>query len=268
MSNADFDGLMKHAKDEGTKKALRTIRKDHSNVREKREIVKGDEVLKLKLFGYTFHMARKCANSSIDILSEIFLEDQHQKMAGFRGDDASVVVDVGANEGYYTMKMKQNNPDLTIYAFEPNPMAFKMLERNITENGLKDVVTNNLALSDIDENESFQLVDEITAIGGFRIFGYRPWLDTARIREIMVRSAKLDNVLKGVDKVDILKVDVEGAEYRVFKGAEDVLARTERVVVEYHGEELKRKIKELLEKWGFTFIFDDEKECGDYYFVR
>jgi len=268
MSKADFDALMKLAKDKKTKEALEVIQEDYCSVREKKNVIKGEDILKLKLFGYTFHMPRRCANSSIDILSEIFLEDHHQKMAGFRGEESSVVVDVGANEGYYAMKMKQNNPDLKIFTFEPNPMAFKMLEMNIRKNHLKDVEISDVALSDMDEDESFQLVDEITAIGGFRIFGYRPWLDTNRIREIMVRSAKMDSVLSDAGKIDILKIDVEGAEYRVLKGAEEIMPNIERIVVEYHGDEMKEKVKKYLEKWEFELIYEDERECGDYYFVR
>jgi len=268
MSNADFDRLISLAEDKETKNILELIRQDHCDVREDKKIIKGEDVLKLSLFGYTFHMTRKCANSSIDILSDIFLDDRHQKIAGFSGKDSSIVVDVGANEGYYTMRMKKNNPDLKIYAFEPNPHAFKILDLNIEKNGLEGVTTHNLALSDMNEDESFQLVDEITAIGGFRIFGYRPWLDVSRIKEIMVKSATMDETLGDIDHIDILKMDVEGAECRVLKGAEELLPKVDKIVLEYHGSEMKEKVKKYLGKRGYTLAFDDEKEHGDYYFVR
>ncbi|MHC1599054.1 MAG: FkbM family methyltransferase [Candidatus Methanofastidiosia archaeon] len=266
MGNTNYTTLLKHAEDDDTRKLLIQIQSDQHEVFDHGKIIKGDEVLKLKLYGYTFHLQRRCACSSLSTLYEIFEENQHQLLPGFDGSAASVVADVGSNEGFYAMKLKQENPGLKVYSFEPNPNALFLLEKNIKENDIKNVNIHKCALSDISEQRSFQIVDEITAIGGFRIFGYRPWLDVDRIKRIMVRSFTLDEMLKDEDHIDILKIDVEGAEYKVLNGAEKTLLKTSNVVVECHSDEIKEKIKDNMTKKGFTLLKDTEEKCGDLYF--
>ena len=73
---------------------------------------------------------RKCsAYSSIDIYTEIFKERKHFLIPEFSGKDANLVVDLGANEGYYTLKLKQNNSKCKVIAIEPNPLAFEILKK-------------------------------------------------------------------------------------------------------------------------------------------
>lgn len=268
MRDRDLYALLDHADDEETRVVLSAIIEESAQVRKDNTVPVHKGSVELHMFGHTFHMKRSCAPSSIDIIYDMYITNDHQQVSGFDGTDASIVVDVGANEGYYLMRIKGRNPDVVIYAFEPNPGAFANLEHNVSHNNLEQVFLHQTAVSDITEEEPFQLVDEITAIGGFRIWGYRPWLDPARIRTVTVPTITLDEALEGVGDIDILKIDVEGAEYRVLKGAQTTLPRIKRIVVECHGEDSREKVRRYLLERGYTLALEQEGEMVDLYFVR
>ena len=268
MRQRTLHHLLEHADDESTKTLLTSIIDDATHIRAYNSVPADKGTVTLRMYGYAFHMKRSCAPSSIDILYDIFEEDDHQQVSGFEGTGANVVVDVGANDGYYLMRLKQRNPDLSVYAFEPNPVAFANLEKNVSKNGIGAVERFPTAVSDVSQEQPFQIVDEITSIGGFQIWGYRPWLDPARIRTVMVPTVTLDEALEGVGDIDILKIDVEGAEYRVLKGAQKTLPRIKRIVVECHGDESRATVTRYLLERGYTLALEYEGEMGDLYFVR
>jgi FkbM family methyltransferase len=268
MRNRALETLLQHADDEGSRALLTAIIEESAKMRKDNTVPTHKGTVELRLFGYIFHMKRACAPSSLDILYDIFVTGDHQEVAGFDGTDASVAVDVGANDGYYLMRLKQRNPDICIYAFEPNPGAYENLVKNVEENKITSVEHYNTAVSDVTQEEPFELVDEISAIGGFRIWRYRPWLDPARIRTVTVPTITLDEALEGIGDIDILKIDVEGAEYRVLKGAQKTLPRIKRIVVECHGDELRGKVRRYLIERGYTLVLEQEREMGDLYFVR
>ena len=270
MKPRDLTALVRHAEDEQTARHLETLLQDSANVRVHGTVLKEKTVMELHLFGYRFRLQRNCAPAALDTLYDIFIGREHQLAPGFDGMDARTVVDVGANEGYYVLQLKRLNPALTIYAFEPNPRAADRLEQAVADNGVSGIHLVRSAVSDVSADEPFELVDEISSIGGFRIWGYRPWLDTARIEEILVPTVTLDEALEGVGDVDLMKIDVEGAEYRVLKGAQRTLSHTKRIVVECHGAEMRELVERYLTERGFERIMDTcgNDECGDLYFVR
>ncbi len=142
-------------------------------------------------------------------------------------DDARVFVDVGANQGLFTLVAAARNPDLRVFAFEPNPNVHELLLDNLAANHLMERVTvSALAVSDEPGTVEFRIPESryaaVAAIDA-----------VSRSRSgtlIEVATVRLDDLLGG-EAVDVVKVDVEGAESMVLRGAQQTLRRTRAAVI-------------------------------------
>jgi FkbM family methyltransferase len=128
------------------------------------------------------------------------------------------VADVGANIGYYTwLSSSVVGPTGRVLAFEPGPYAYERLQRVIQENGIGNVDCHNVALSDTSGRGTLYVPKR--AVGNYNpsLSPYLPDMDPV---EVSVET--LDNVLDRlrVGRIDLMKVDVEGHELEVFRGAE------------------------------------------------
>lgn len=154
----------------------------------------------------------------------------------------AVFVDVGANVGYYSFLLYDNFD--RILAVEPHPDNVAIMTGITKERNFSKVKICPFAVGDKDR-------DEVRLYAGSHCGGHT--LSAQRSspasrnqqRYIGVQMVTLNTLLKNYESVDLVKVDVEGAEWLVLKGAEDVLDRIRSWVVEVHG--LKRK--EEVEKW-------------------
>ncbi|MDO8504302.1 MAG: FkbM family methyltransferase [Candidatus Liptonbacteria bacterium] len=129
-----------------------------------------------------------------------------------------VVVDAGANIGYYTViASRLTGENGRVYAFEPDPVNFGILKKNVEQNGCKNVILENKALSD--KNGTINLYVSGENMGDHRIY------DSGDGRKsVPAQAIRLDDYLGDVaDKVNLLKMDVQGAEIMVLRGAERVL---------------------------------------------
>jgi FkbM family methyltransferase len=157
---------------------------------------------------------------------EIFARQYYYYLAN---TDSPVVFDCGANVGMATLYFKWLYPKARIQAFEPDPQTFALLNRNITQNRLTDVVTHNCALWD--ENEKIEFFVNHALPGSLLMS-----TDGSRLggTSIPVPGRRLSDFIQG--PVDLLKIDVEGAEHRILSD----LVRSEKIgcvrqmVIEYH----------------------------------
>lgn len=268
---ADFNWLREQAKDKKSKERINEIEKDHRLVFEEGKVIRGSKLFDVNLGEYKIWFRKGGAYSSICIYTEIFKENDHLLVPEFSGKKAKLIIDLGANEGFYTLKVKQNNPKCKIIAVEPNPYAFKILKKNVKSNNLKDIILVNKAVTARDEKISFEIVPEVSAIGAKDIrLQKRPWLNEERIEKITVEGISLPNLCKknGIDKVDILKIDVEGAEMEILKSSKSLLKNIKRIVVEWHTEKLRDEIKDFLKEKGFKLILEEKRQCGNLYFIN
>lgn len=269
--DADFNWLRKQAKDKKSKERINEIERDHRLVFEEGKIIRGMKLFDVNLGKYKIWFRKGGAYSSIDIYTEIFKENDHMLVPEFSGKNAKLIIDLGANEGYYTLKIKQNNPKCKILAVEPNPYAFRILKKNVKSNNLKDIILVNKAVSAKNEEISFEIVPEVSAIGAKDIrLQKRPWLREERIQKITVEGIKLPNLCKknSIDKADILKIDVEGAEMEILRTSKGFLKNIKKIVVEWHTEKLRDEVKEFLKDNDFKLVFEEKRQCGNLYFIN
>ncbi len=141
----------------------------------------------------------------------------------------SVVVDVGANIGYYTLQMAQRAKK--VYAIEPDKKCFEILKKNVKENNLDNVVLINKAASNKKENR-FLIKDEENQ-GNSRISEMRNEKIDTRIM-----TETLDNMLINEQYISLIKVDTQGFETEVIEGAKKIIKRDQPTMfLEYTPEE-------------------------------
>jgi FkbM family methyltransferase len=148
-------------------------------------------------------------------------------MARILQSDSSCA-DVGAHRGSLLEEMVRLAPRGCHLAFEPLPhLAARLRHR------FPGVAVYEVALSDHDGESSFQYVVDEPGLSGLRRL---PKVKAgARVEEIRVRTARLDDLVPSDAPLRFVKVDVEGAQLQVLRGAEQTIERFRPVIVFEHG---------------------------------
>jgi hypothetical protein len=114
---------------------------------------------------------------------------------------------------------------------ESDKDAFELLVRNIEENNLKNVISVNLFISSRKKNSIDYIVKKLR-----------------------------------LKRVNLIKMDIEGYEYKALKSAKFTLKKFKpKIVIEIHSSELRKKIVKLLSDFGYVLVFEKKKEDLDFY---
>ena len=189
-----------------------------------------------------------------------------------RPDD--VVFDIGGNIGIHACLIRKSmgkKDSGKVISFEPHPSNAERLRQNTELNGV-DIRIEQIALSDQEDTVTLHSADKKPGEGKHALRTKR----ADNSDEIEVRSIPGDLYIKrsNFSRPNILKIDVEGAEYQVLHGLSDTLEKKEcrAVFVEVHRSKLSvfdttaEEIEQYLEQKGFTInvIHDRESE----YFIK
>ncbi|GEM_PF-1568586 len=157
-----------------------------------------------------------------------------------------VFIDVGAHIGKYTIMTGRKLVKGKIISIEADPDNFEILKENIVLNNLKNVIPLNLAA--FRENGEIAFYKTISPhTSGYSIYSRE------HTKTINVKAMRLDEISDnlGLGKIDLIKIDVEGAEYDVLEGATRTLRKTKIVIYETIWGDKSEKCKDLLTKMGF-----------------
>lgn len=146
------------------------------------------------------------------------------------------VVDIGANIGYYTLQFARLVGEKgRVYAFEPDPRNFALLEQNVWQNGYKNVTLVRAAVTE--RSGVSQLHINTENRGDHRLYESEPGRHS-----IEVETVSLDEYLgPGNESLSLVKIDVQGAEAGVLGGMKRLVAenRVGRVITEFWPRGLK-----------------------------
>lgn len=160
------------------------------------------------------------AKSFLFMYREIF----EQQIYRFRAAALEpVILDCGANIGLSVLYFKKLFPGSRIVAFEPDPAVFSLLDGNVKAAGLNDVILKNQAVW----SRTSELPFMADGADGGRVVA----TDPEKVRQT-VPAVRLRDFL--AEKVDFLKLDIEGAETEVLSDCADRLTNISNLFVEYH----------------------------------
>lgn len=164
-----------------------------------------------------------------------------------RATSGHLFIDVGANYGYYSMLLHGNFEK--IYAFEPIPSIFKELESNLGK--FVDVECIRKAVSNVDG----QIVK-------LSYHGSQGFAETVTLASFFPNT-----------EIDLIKVDVEGGEWKVLEGAEPLLERIKSWIVELHDPDRKEELENWFISRGYSvrwldFAFKGSRTANHIYAWR
>jgi FkbM family methyltransferase len=141
------------------------------------------------------------------------------------GQKNPVVIDVGANEGDYSVKLMDYCPDAIIYACEPHPKTFELLKAKAAKHNFRAF---NLGFSD--SGGTMKLFDRVSEAGGTQHASlYQEVIEAIHQTEAIafdVHISTIDQFVAehGISRIHLLKIDTEGNELKVLRGANQTLA--------------------------------------------
>ncbi len=169
-------------------------------------------------------------------------------------DSGNIVFDVGAHVGYFTLLMARKVGNCGhVYAFEPRPINLAFLKKHLRINAVTNVSVCGCCVGDAARSVSF---NTHTGTGTGHVS------DSGDLATTMI--AIDDEVGCGrLPTPDVIKIDVEGLEVLVIKGALDTLAtRQPKLILAVHSAQLEEECRSLLEPLGYQFS-EIEQRKGD-----
>jgi FkbM family methyltransferase len=190
-------------------------------------------------------------NGELYLYQEIFRDAAYEQHPAFRLQPGWYVVDAGANIGVYSLRAARAGC-ARVLALEPDPSTFARLTRHIRLNRADAVIPLAVAAGAEPGRAIFRRGSASTTGRLLRV----QESSSTSAAEFAVEIEPLARLLDrhGFKTVNLLKIDVEGDEAEVLKGAAPALARIERVVMEYHGEAQLAESENLLASHGLTRV--------------
>jgi len=129
-------------------------------------------------------------------------------------------IDIGASTGFYTCLLASLvGPKGYVYAFEPRPSSSELLEKNVAENHYGDIVEVNKSAC---SNESGVLT-------GYHVSGMYVTGEVPGAEKVTMKAVRVDDVI--TDKVDFIKIDIEGHEPAAIQGMQSLIRNSRPVIL-------------------------------------
>ena len=170
---------------------------------------------------------------------------------GFSADrDNPIIIDCGAHIGLASIYFAEKYPKGKIYAYEADPNIAKTLNENLISLGLKNIETFSKAVWINDSGVLFKRTNDDSGFVS----------NSESESCLKIPSIRLKNILKDKE-IDLLKLDIEGAEFEVIKDCGEVLTNVKNIIIEVHKFREHNgslaDILNILEKNSFEYTFGD-----------
>lgn len=218
-------------------------------------------------FKFFSKVTRKINNFAIQDMFINMSSHEDEILQHFTPKEGDIVVDIGAAFGFYTILASQMvGQKGRVIAIEPQPESFQMLNSNIKLNKLSNVKTLNYAVY---SNET-----KLKLYNTYSVLPERAVKNTSEYSEIKANT--LDNLLfqiGNIDEVNWIKIDVEGAELEVLKGATNMLFKSKdlTILIEVHNLENNKNLYEdvmtLLKQFNFKLTYEKIHNGGERHII-
>lgn len=167
-------------------------------------------------------------------------------------NDSPIIVDCGAHIGISMLYYKYNFPNSIIYAYEPNPISFQVLQENIVINGLSNVEAIDKAV-DITDTRKVIHIDNNGGWYSTASYTSGTWKGTEKTVPVTIQTVdfrnEIDRIIKTHQNIDLLKIDIEGYEFKILVHIQSKLINVSNLIIEYHPSLKKQfgKIKNIVQ---------------------
>jgi FkbM family methyltransferase len=174
--------------------------------------------------------------------------------------DGDTFIDIGASMGYFTLLAKTVGKDVKVYAFEPEPKNMSYFKYNIWLNQPERVYFSRDAVSDKTGEE---ILYKCPYGSDHHIIKHREGISEHRkcdkIEEIKIKTVRVDDVVK--EKVDLIKMDIEGAEPLAIAGMDEILKQKNvKMIMEFFPFLIRKmgfdplETLNVLGRYGFSIV--------------
>jgi FkbM family methyltransferase len=210
----------------------------------------------------------------------------------FKPNDRLIIFEIGACEGEDSIKLSKTFPNAEMYAFEPLPKNVRRMRFHYKKYGAKYIKVEQMALSDNDgtakffvssgqpdnppESNNWDFGNKSSSL--LEPKEHKKVLNWIKFEEnIKVNTCRLDSYChsKKINHIDLVFLDVQGAELKVLEGAGDFLNKIGMIWLEveaielYKGQPLKNDVEKFMEAKGFDKIKDTVDDVsGDQLYVN
>lgn len=171
--------------------------------------------------------------------------------------EGDIILDVGANIGFHTLYFAELTGKMgKVIAFEPIPINFNALQKNINLNDFNQILIINKALGNTNTLLNIHINPETQNPGAFNLFD-------DGVKNLTIACVRGDDYLNesGSRRVDFIKVDVEGFELEVFKGLEQTIKQFMPIIIFEYDKNYQAKINDdpkaifhFLSKFAYMFF--------------
>lgn len=196
---------------------------------------------------YSRNMQFANLNDARALLDELIIDDVYGLNVL---SDLAYVIDAGAANGLFTRIITHRFPTAEVQAIEPNPRNLTMIEHNLNpEIKSGRVALHKGALSTSQHDIRIEIPRDIKVWGGLGATSVdRDRLNVRELLSVKTKSIDLKNFLNR--PVDLLKCDIEGAEFNVLCAVEDKIKLCKRLLIEIHSD-----VKHFSEKFSQLISF-------------
>jgi FkbM family methyltransferase len=220
--------------------------------------------LNVPKYGYKAY----CPINRNEFINMTIREDEIiEHFAPKRGD---IVVDIGAHIGHYTIiASKRVGANGKVVAIEASPSNFKILNRNIRLNQLTNIISLNNAVYSKETKLKLYLPGEELGHTTYNTVMSDRAKNEDKFVEVSANTLDYLLQLNEITDVNWVKIDVEGAEFEVLKGASNVLSKSKDIalLLEVHGLNNYRPVVEFLSSYNFKIEFEKTYETGDKHII-
>ncbi|OGH19222.1 MAG: hypothetical protein A3D74_04960 [Candidatus Levybacteria bacterium RIFCSPHIGHO2_02_FULL_37_13] len=202
--------------------------------------------------GTVFNLRRNTFDSGV-VIESWWLKSYTRHLKNIQNN--TVVIDIGAHIGAFSLLAATKYTESHIFAFEPSIENFSLLNKNVKANNLsKRISTFNIAVTD-GKKKTVTLYEHPSNLGMHSvIFDYNLG-EKGQRQEVLATT--LDRIFSEnkIKNCHLLKLDCEGAEYGIlFAASENTLEKINNIVMEYNDYEKIEKLKKFLKDAGFNIM--------------
>jgi FkbM family methyltransferase len=198
--------------------------------------------VRLRTFG-SGPLALRSHTTDISVLNEILVSGGYDALLRHPVRDPRLIVDLGANTGLVDRWLLERYPGSKIVAVEPEPGNYACLVENVAGLAVKTVPAA------IGAQERMILLHTSSGEHGFTMVG-EPALGS---RAVEVPVVTMASILDGAEVIDLLKVDIEGAEEELFADCASWIGKVQMLLVECHGHYKLKNLTDALNRAGVNF---------------